>query len=75
MKTQTITLSGGFHGAADIDLRVKNGALSTSQYKRLDKHMCGISKCICGWRGFDLSGIDRAAFSEMLTDANYRVTK
>ena len=75
MKTQTITLSGGFHNSPNIDLRVKNNALSIGQYKRLDKHMCGIKDCICGWRGFDLSGIDRAAFSEMLLDVNYRITK
>ena len=62
MKTQKITLSGGFQNAPDIDLRVKNNALSIGQYKRLDKHMCSVKNCICGWRGFDLTGIDRAAF-------------
>lgn len=75
MNTQKITLGGGFHNAPDIDLRVKNNALSTGQYKRLDKHMCGVPKCICGWRGFELSGIDRAAFGEMLLNANYRINK
>jgi hypothetical protein len=72
MGTQKITLSGGFHGAPNIGLRVKNNALSIGQYKRLDKHMCGIKDCICGWRGFDLIGIDRAAFSQMLDDAERR---
>jgi len=72
MKMKTITLSGGFHGAADIDLRVKNGVLSAGQYKRLNNHMCGIKDCVCGWRGFDLTGIDRAAFRAMLDDVNYK---
>jgi hypothetical protein len=69
MNTQKIILSGGFHNAPDINLRVKNGKLSIGQLDRLDRHMCGIKDCICGWRGFDLHGIDRAAFSEMLLKA------
>ena len=72
MKTQKITLSGGFHNAANIDLRVKNGELSIGQYKRLDNHMCGVDKCICGWRGYELDGINRAIFSEMLMDVSYK---
>ena len=72
MKTQKITLSGGFHNAAQIDLRVKDGALSLGQYKRLSNHMCGINGCVCGWRGFDLEGMDRTTFNEMLLDVAYK---
>ena len=68
-----ITLSGGFHGAAPIDLRVKNNTLSAGQYKRLQKHMCGIDKCVCAWRGYDLQGIDRDIFSEMLMAVSYKI--
>lgn len=73
MKTKKITLSGGFHNAAKINLLVKNNALSEGQYKRLRKHMCGVNKCICGWRGYDLNGIDQTIFSEMLVDASYKM--
>ena len=73
MKTQKITLSGGFHNSRPINLRVKDGALSVGQYKRLDNHMCGIKKCVCGWRGFDFQGIDPAVFFEMLVNVNYKI--
>lgn len=66
-----ITLSGGFHNARRITLHVKDEKMSEGQYKRLDKHMCGVDRCICGWRGYDLEGIDKALFSEMLMNANY----
>ena len=68
-----IVLSGGFHNAARINLRVKDDALSIGQYKRLNKHMCGVDRCICGWRGYDLEGIDRAIFSEMIFDASIQL--
>jgi hypothetical protein len=70
-----ITLSGGFHNAAPIVLRVKDDALSLGQYKRLNKHMCGVDRCICGWRGFDLEGIDRTTFSDMLMNVSYESTQ
>ena len=70
-----ITLSGGFHAAGRITLRVKDDALSLGQYKRLNKHMCGVSHCICGWRGYDLEGIDRATFSDMLINVSYESTQ
>jgi hypothetical protein len=63
-----ITLSGGFHNARRITLHVKDDTLSEGQYKRLDKHMCGVDRCICGWRGYDLEGIDRSTFREMVMD-------
>ena len=68
-----IVLSGGFHNAARINLRVKDDALSIGQYKRLNKHMCGVDRCICGWRGYDLEGMDRAIFSEMIFDASIQL--
>jgi hypothetical protein len=66
-----ITLSGGFHNASRITLHVKDEKMSEGQYKRLDKHMCGVDHCICGWRGYDLEGIDRATFSDMLMNVSY----
>jgi hypothetical protein len=68
-----ITLSGGFHNSAPIDLRIKNNELSAGQYKRLRKHMCGVDKCICGWRGYELDGIDRASFGDILEDVSYKI--
>tara|TARA_R110000868_G_scaffold189775_3_gene433331 strand:+ start:1921 stop:2151 length:231 start_codon:yes stop_codon:yes gene_type:complete len=73
MQTQKITLSGGFHNSSDINLRLKNNELSEGQYKRLNKHMCGVQKCICGWRGYELDGIDRAIFGEMLENVSYKI--
>lgn len=68
-----ITLSGGFHNVAPITLHVGfTGALSIGQYKRLKAHMCTYQGCQCGWRGFELSGVDRATFHEMLLDVSYR---
>jgi hypothetical protein len=72
MKTQKITLSGGFHNSRPINLRLKTNQLSVGQYKRLDNHMCGVDKCICGWRGYELVGINRTIFSEMLIDVSYK---
>ena len=68
-----ITLSGGFHNSSDINLRLKNNELSEGQYKRLTAHMCGIKECICGWRGYELEGINRAIFGEMLEDVSYKI--
>jgi hypothetical protein len=73
MRTQKITLSGGFHNASNINLRVKNEELSINQYKRLRNHMCGIKKCVCGWRGYELDGIDRAIFGDMLVNVSYKI--
>ena len=72
MRTQKITLSGGFHNASNINLRVKNEELSIRQYKRLRNHMCGIKECVCGWRDYDLEGIDPSVFLQILLDVEYR---
>lgn len=72
MTTKTITLSGGFHNASPITARIKDGAMSAGQYKRLDKHMCGVDKCICGWRGYDLEGdMTKAELGAILMDTAY----
>ena len=73
MKIQKITLSGGFHNAAPIDLQLKNNELSIGQYKRLNRHMCGVNECICGWRGYDLIGIEEKIFDEILLDVAYKI--
>lgn len=67
-----VNLSGGFHNAAQINLRVKDGALSLGQYKRLSNHMCGIKGCVCGWRGYDIEGISKSDFDEMVMNASYK---
>ena len=74
MRTQKITLSGGFHNASDINLRLKNDELSEGQYKRLRNHMCGIKECVCGWRGYELDGIDPSVFLQILLDVEYRLS-
>ena len=61
---KTITISGGFHHASDIRVRVDATQISSltgkallwailerlspSQRKKIDRHMCGISGCTCG---------------------------
>ena len=67
-----VTLSGGFHNASPIDLRVKDNALSVGQYKRLGNHMCGIKDCVCGWRGYEITGISKPDFAEMVMNASYK---
>lgn len=67
-----VTVSGGFHNSADISLRIKGEKISAGQYKRLTNHMCGIKDCICGPRhGWEINGMQRGAFLEMLEEANY----
>ena len=64
MANVKVTLSGGFHNAADITIQLpakvaedlKNGhvsitdyhVLSRSQRIKLDRHFCGIRGCKCG---------------------------
>ena len=67
-----VTLYGGFHNVSRIDLRIKNDQLSIGQYKRLGNHMCGIKGCVCGWLGYEIEGINKNVFYEMLVDVNYR---
>ena len=67
-----IILSGGFHNASPIDLRIKNNQLSIDQYKRLSNHMCGIKGCVCAWRGYELEGIKKSDFDEMVMNASYK---
>ena len=67
-----ITLSNGFHNSSPINLMVKNDQLSIGQYKRLNNHMCGIKGCVCGWRGYDIEGISKSDFDEMVINASYK---
>lgn len=62
MKTKKITLYGGFHNSAPINIiisaedaeEVRKGicpitdVLTPSQRRKLDRHFCGISDCKCG---------------------------
>lgn len=75
MSTTQVTVSGGFHNASDITLKIKNQKISSGQYKRLTNHMCGIKGCICGPRhGWEIDGIQRQEFLEMLDEASYAST-
>ena len=72
--TKTFTVSGGFHGASEITLRAKidpRGGikLSAGQAKRLDGHMCGVPKCICGiHHGWLIDGVSKNDLSEAMMD-------
>lgn len=73
--TTTATVSGGFHNAREITLRIKDEKISVGQYKRLTNHMCGIKNCICGpHHGWDIDGMQHGAFFEMLEEASYAST-
>lgn len=67
--THTITYSGGFHGIAPLNLRVRVvtrdgariGQLSEWQTKKLDRAFCPGHGCTCGGRvraSVDLNGLD-----------------
>ena len=58
MKTEIVTLSGGFHNAGPINVKVPKNfdpvhdciidVLGQSVIKKLDRHFCGINGCTCG---------------------------
>lgn len=76
MATAQVTISGGFHNVSDINLRINDGKISSGQYKRLWNHMCPVTDCICGTRhGWDIVGIPRNQFMEMLEEAKYASSK
>lgn len=73
MKTTKLEFSGGFHNSTPIRIRLPraraldiiNGeydclqeAISEYQYKKLDRHFCGIEGCTCG-------GVMRATIEEV----------
>ena len=57
-----IRLSGGFHNSEEVSILLSDAkykdlkegvsslqeVLSPSQYKKLDRHFCGIKGCTCG---------------------------
>lgn len=63
MKKVKISLWGGFHNVGEIRVMIsekdyeciKEGSanfedvLSLNQYKRVQRHFCGMSDCLCGW--------------------------
>lgn len=72
----TVTVSGGFHNSSPITLRLRAGAMSVGQYKRLTNHMCGIKGCICGMRhGWEVNGISLADLAEATQNAAYEATR
>ncbi|MBK5204911.1 MAG: hypothetical protein JJD98_05745 [Polaromonas sp.] len=72
MTTTKVTVSGGFHNAGEIAILVKDGKLSTGQYKRLTNHFCGIKECVCGGVGrADVDGMPRRDFMEMVENASF----
>ena len=62
MKTCRVTLSGGFHDADSLTIKVPcdkrsesvamidylNNVISDNQRKRLERHFCGVQGCTCG---------------------------
>lgn len=74
-KTANVRVSGGFHNAGRIALRLKPGPrggvlLSQHQAKRLGDHMCGIKDCICGMHhGWDVVGVTKNDLAEAIMDA------
>jgi len=52
MATLSITFFNGFHNSPDMTIRarVEHGVaeISEGQYKRLQRHFCGIASCGCG---------------------------
>ena len=72
----TITVSGGFHNSSPISLRLRDGAMSVGQYKRLRNHMCDMKGCICGMRhGWEIDGIHPADLAEAMQNAAYEATR
>lgn len=72
MSTVKVTAEGGFHNSPRFTLLVKDGKLSTWQYKRLNRHFCGIAGCVCGGVGrADIEGMNRRVFIEAVQDASY----
>lgn len=75
MKTIQITVSGGFHNAGVIAMRLKadpRGGVLLSQWqaKRLGDHMCGIKGCICGMHhGWEVEGVATNDLAEAIQDA------
>lgn len=72
-----VTVSGGFHNVGPIRLRIKGGdeSLSYGQYKRLKKHLCGITECQCQTLNHDVSGIDPVRWGEILFNSMAAVNK
>lgn len=74
--TKQVTISGGFHNAAEITIRAKVGPrggilLSQGQAKRIGNHMCGMKGCICGMHhGWLIDGVSRGELSEALLEAH-----
>jgi hypothetical protein len=70
-----VTISGGFHNSPPMTLHITGGRISPYQYRKIDRHMCGIRGCVCGWRGFDLSGMARDEFLHSVANAQYALWK
>lgn len=77
--TRRVTVSGGFHNAPEIALRARPDPrggiqLSTGQAKRLLRHMCWITGCICDIRhGWVIEGVTRDELSEALYHAQRQI--
>lgn len=50
MKKVKISLWGGFHNVGEIRVMISDfeDVLSLNQYKRVQRHFCGMSDCLCG---------------------------
>ena len=81
MKTRKITLTSdgrsNFHNVSDLEIRVKeenikNGMayLTESQVKKISKHWCGISDCLCGSSPDGMEEYDSGKFLIRLENDN-----
>ncbi len=71
MTTVQVSVSGGFHNAKTLNLRVKDNKITVSQFKKIRKHMCGVTgcTCVCGAGSWDIDGMNRHEFDEALLAA------
>jgi len=67
-----VIVSGGFHNSDEITILFKNNRLSIGQYKRLERHFCGIDGCVCGAVSrADIEGIPHDIFMNAVENAMY----
>lgn len=64
-----VTISGGFHNRPPITLRLRDGHMSIAQYRRVKRHMCPVSGCICGVHEWTVDGMDWPTFADAFTTA------
>lgn len=69
---QTVTISGGFHGTPEFSMRLADGRMSSQQYRRLARRLCGISGCQCDIRTATAEGMPFEDFWREVEEAEHR---